>query len=104
MKKAEKKIAKVMREFKKGKLPIGKSKNLLKIENKQQQLLFLKQVRVNLGEKMKKNKKMTAAKTEIGYPNGGKEIQTPKAGEVMTDKVKGQKRMLAEKKSTVTWY
>jgi len=53
---------------------------------------------------MKKNKKTTAAKTEIGYPNGGKEIQTPKAGEVMTDKVKGQKRMLAEKKSTVTWY
>ena len=47
---------------------------------------------------------MTSAKTEIGYPKGGKEIQTPKAGETMTDKVKSQKRMLAEKKSTATWY
>jgi hypothetical protein len=28
---------------------------------------------------MKKNKKMTSAKTEIGYPMGGKEIPTPKA-------------------------
>ena len=30
MKKAEKKIAKVMREYKKGKLPIGKSKKPVK--------------------------------------------------------------------------
>ena len=53
---------------------------------------------------MKKSKKMTASKMEIGVPQGGKQIPTPKAGEVMTDKVKGQKRMLAEKKNTATWY
>ena len=53
---------------------------------------------------MKKSKKVVAAKMEIGVPNGGKEIPTPKAGEVMTEKVRGQKRMLAEKKSTATWY
>jgi len=53
---------------------------------------------------MKKNKKEMKSQMEIGRPEGGKEIQTPKAGEVMTDKVRGQKRMLAEKRSTVTWY
>lgn len=53
---------------------------------------------------MKTNKKNSSAKTEIGYPEGGKVIPTPKTGESMTDKVKGQRRMLAEKKSTATWY
>ena len=50
---------------------------------------------------MEKNKK---ANTEIGYPNGGKEIPTPKAGEVMTEVVKGQKKVLPEKKRTAKWY
>jgi hypothetical protein len=53
---------------------------------------------------MKKSKKMVSAKTEIGFPMGGKEIPTPKAGEVMTDKVKGQGKVLADKKKTATWY
>jgi hypothetical protein len=66
-------------------------------------LLFLKQVRVNLGEKMKKNKKMMSGKTEIGYPKGGKEIPTPKAGEVMSEKVKGQK-VMPEKVRIAKWY
>ena len=50
---------------------------------------------------MEKNKK---ANTEVGYPNGGKEIPTPKAGEVMTEVVKGQKNVLPEKKRTAKWY
>jgi|TARA_E500000318_G_scaffold41207_1_gene39295 hypothetical protein len=53
---------------------------------------------------MQKDKKSMQAKTEIGYPNGGKEIPTPKMGEKMTEKVRGQKRMLAEKQRTATWY
>ena len=53
---------------------------------------------------MKKNKKMMSGKTEIGYPNGGKEIPTPKAGEVMSDVVKGQGSILPEKKKTAKWY
>ena len=32
---------------------------------------------------MQKDKKTMQAKTEIGYPNGGKEIPTPKMGEKM---------------------
>ena len=44
-----------------------------------------------------------SGKTEIGYPNGGKEIPTPKAGEVMSEKVKGQKVML-EKVRIAKWY
>ena len=46
-------------------------------------------------------RKMEKCKTEVGYPNGGKEIPTPKAGEVMTEVVKGQKKVLPEKKRTV---
>ena len=52
-------------------------------------------------EKMEKNKKVG---TEVGYPNGGKEIPTPKAGEVMTEVVKGQKNVLPEKRRTAKWY
>jgi len=47
---------------------------------------------------MEKNKK---AKTEVGYPKGGKEIPTPKAGENPTVTVKGTKTL---KKQTATWY
>ena len=53
---------------------------------------------------MKKNKKMMSGKTEIGYPKGGKEIPTPKAGEIMSEKVKGQKRVMPEKQRTAKWY
>ena len=64
------------------------------------QSLFLKLERVNLGEKMEKNKKMPGVTTEVGYPQGGKEVPTPKAGEVITEVVKGQGAVLAEKKRT----
>ena len=43
-------------------------------------------------------------KTEDGYPEGGVEIPTPKAGEVMSDVVKGQGSILPEKKKTAKWY
>ena len=65
------------------------------------QLRFQKQDCQKIGEKMEKNKKVS---TEVGYPNGGKEIPTPKAGEVMTEVVKGQKNVLPEKKRTAKWY
>jgi hypothetical protein len=52
---------------------------------------------------MKKNKKMMSGKTEIGYPKGGKEIPTPKAGEIMSEKVKGQK-VMPEKVRIAKWY
>ena len=52
---------------------------------------------------MKKNKKMMSDKTEIGYPNGGKEIPTPKGGEIMSEKVKGQK-VMPEKVRIAKWY
>ena len=60
---------------------------------------------MNKFDKLEKNVPMPkGGKAKAEYRTGGVEIPTPKAGEVMTDKVKGQKRMLAEKKSTVTWY
>ena len=46
---------------------------------------------------------MMSGKTEIGYPNGGKEIPTPKGGEIMSEKVKGQK-VMPEKVRTAKWY
>jgi hypothetical protein len=52
---------------------------------------------------MKKSKKEMKSQTEVGYPNGGKEIPTPKAGEVMSEKVKGQK-VMPEKVRTAKWY
>ncbi len=40
---------------------------------------------------------------EIGTPKGGKEIPTPKAGEVMSEKVRGQK-VMPEKTRIAKWY
>jgi len=37
------------------------------------------------------------------YPTGGVEIETPKAGEVMSQKVKGQK-VMPEKVRIAKWY
>jgi hypothetical protein len=76
-------------------------KKRLQIGNKRLQLRFQRRDCLRLGEKMEKNKK---ANTEVGYPMGGKEIPTPKAGEVMTEVVKGQKKVLSEKKRTAKWY
>ena len=38
-----------------------------------------------------------------GYPKGGVEVKIPE-GIPTTNKVNGQKRMLAKKRSTVKWY
>ena len=43
-------------------------------------------------------------KVKAEYPTGGVEIPTPKAGEVMTDVVKGQGNILSEKKRSAKWY
>ena len=42
-------------------------------------------------------------KVKAEYPTGGVEIPTPKAGEVMTQKVKGQK-VMPEKVRIAKWY
>jgi len=39
-----------------------------------------------------------------GYANGGVEIEVSKPNETQTEKVRGQKRMLAEKQRTAKWY
>ena len=63
---------------------------------------------------MKKNKKaghseMTHVDHDMftdkdGYLKGGVEIETTKPNETQSVKVKGQRRMLAEKKSIADWY
>ena len=40
---------------------------------------------------------------EIGTPEGGKVIQTPKADEAQTVEVRGTRRMLASKSKKATW-
>jgi len=42
-------------------------------------------------------------KVKSEYPTGGVEIPTPKAGEVMSEKVKGQK-VMPEKVRIAKWY
>ncbi len=60
---------------------------------------------MNKFDKLEKKVPMPkGGKVSDGYPTGGEVIPTPKAGETMTDKVRGQKRMLAEKRSTATCY
>lgn len=39
-----------------------------------------------------------------GYKKGGVEIEMTKPNETQTDKVGGQRRMLAEKKRSAKWY
>ena len=63
---------------------------------------------------MKKNKKsshegMTHVNHEMflnkdGFLNGGVEVEVSKPTETQSVQVKGQRRMLAEKKSKADWY
>ena len=78
MKKSEKKIAKVMREYKKGKLPIGKSKKKVKSRKQAIAIALSEAGRVKRGEKMKKNKKEMKSQTEVGYPKAEKKFQLQK--------------------------
>jgi len=50
---------------------------------------------------MKKNKKEMKSQMEVGAPEGGKAIPTPKAGENPKVTVKGTKTI---KKQKATWY
>ena len=63
---------------------------------------------------MKKNKKSSHAgmvhvdhdmfTNKDGLPNGGVEVEVSKPNETQSVQVKGQRAMLAEKKSKATWY
>ena len=63
---------------------------------------------------MKKNKKSChAGMTHVdhsmfvnkdGFPNGGVEVEVSKPNETQSVQVKGQRAMLAEKKSKADWY
>tara|TARA_R110000772_G_C13077489_1_gene417080 strand:- start:320 stop:475 length:156 start_codon:yes stop_codon:yes gene_type:complete len=50
---------------------------------------------------MIKNKKQPKISTEVGVPEGGKKIATPRAGDNPKVVVKGTKTI---KKQTATWY
>jgi len=50
---------------------------------------------------MKKSKSMPKCDYEVGSPEGGKKIQTPKAGKSEKVIVKGTKTL---KKQSATWY
>ena len=58
----------------------------------------------NIYDKLEKNVPIPkGGKVEVGYATGGVEIPTPKAGEVMSEKVKGQK-VMPEKVRIAKWY
>ena len=44
------------------------------------------------------------SKVNSEYPTGGTAVEMSKPTESQTEKVRGQKRMLAEKKRSATWY
>jgi hypothetical protein len=50
---------------------------------------------------MKKTKKQTA---EVKYSEGEKPVEMTKPNESQKDMVKGQGKILAEKKRSATWY
>ena len=59
---------------------------------------------MNKFDKLEKKVPMPkGGKVKTEYPTGGVEIPTPKAGEVMSEKVKGQK-VMPEKVRTAKWY
>ena len=60
---------------------------------------------------MKKNKNTEAKHVDHdmfvnkdGFPNGGVEVEVSKPNETQSVQVKGQRAMLAEKKSKADWY
>ena len=107
MTKPQKKVKKVMKEFKKGKLNIGKSDKKVK-SRKQAIAIALSRAGIDKGAKMaeenKKNLNHEMFTNKDGYVEGGKEIETTNPTETQEAEVQGQGNILGEKKRKAKWY
>ena len=119
MDKKQSKVRTVMHEFKEGKLHSGKSG---KIVNNPKQAIAIALSEANMSKKgyakggMVKgsNDSSSAYGTQVGdhskflnsdgYKNGGIDVEVTDKSETQSVQVKGQSRMLPEKKSKAEWY
>ena len=118
MKNGQKKIGKVMREFKKGKLNIGQSSKKVK-SPKQAIAIALSEAGMSRKPMMKGGAviKNSSSRSEYGnqvnfaqFTNsdgtlkGGVDVEVSNPQETQVEPVGGQRRMLAEKKRSAKWY
>ena len=118
MKNGQKKISKVMREFKKGELNIGKSSK--KVKNPKQAIAIAlseagqSRKPMAMGGAVVKN---SSSRSEFGnqvdfaqFTNsdgtlkGGIDVEVSNPQETQVEPVGGQRRMLSEKKRSAKWY
>jgi hypothetical protein len=118
MKNGQKKISKVMREFKKGELNIGKSSK--KVKNPKQAIAIAlseagqSRKPMAMGGAVVKN---SSSRSEFGnqvdfaqFTNsdgtlkGGIDVEVSNPQETQVEPVGGQRRMLPEKKRSAKWY
>ena len=119
MDKKQKKVKTVMHEFKAGKLHSGKSGKIV-MNPKQAIAIALSEAGMSKkgyakGGVVKRNQDSSSAYgTQVGdfnkflnsdgYKKGGIDVEVSSAQETQTEQVKGQRRMLPEKKSKAEWY
>ena len=118
MKNGQKKIGKVMREFKKGKLNIGQSSKKVK-SPKQAIAIALSEAGMSRKPMMKGGAviKNSSSRSEFGnqvnfakFTNsdgtlkGGVDVEVSNLQETQVEPVGGQRRMLSEKKRSAKWY
>jgi hypothetical protein len=118
MKNGQKKIGKVMREFKKGKLNIGQSSKKVK-SPKQAIAIALSEAGMSRKPMMKGGAviKNSSSRSEYGnqvnfaqFTNsdgtlkGGVDVEVSNPQETQVEPVGGQRRMLSEKKRSAKWY
>ena len=118
MKNGQKKISKVMREFKKGELNIGKSSK--KVKNPKQAIAIALSEAGQSRKPMAKGgavMKNSSSRSEFGnqvdfakFTNsdgtlkGGIDVEVSNPQETQVEPVGGQRRMLPEKKRSAKWY
>ena len=106
MTKPQKKVKKVMKEFKKGKLNIGKSDKKVK-SRKQAIAIALSRAGIdkkgaNMAEENKKNLNHEMFTNKDGYVEGGKEVEMTNPSETQEQEVQGQGNILARKKEKLS--
>ena len=118
MKNGQKKIGKVMREFKKGKLNIGQSSKKVK-SPKQAIAIALSEAGMSRKPMMKGGAVVKNSPSRSEYGNqvdfaqfthsdgtlkGGVDVEVSNPQETQVEPVGGQRRMLSEKKRSAKWY
>ena len=101
MTKADKKVKKVMKEFKKGELNIGKSSKKVK---SRKQAIAIALSEAGKSKKRGKNEKNTSKKSVKVEHKMPVDVEMTKPNESQKEMVKGQGKILTEKKRSATWY